>query len=417
MNAPIMLFIICAIVFIGWFCLYKVYRSGRIWEVQRRIKKARIRNEITYIEETYRRASGNGKKINLIEKGKVKKRFDKSKTAYEEYIQFCETKSLTITSEEQNLISTISETEDLLYPEKALDKALERASIEYDEVYRQANESGEELLSRKLEAIETIDQIEVFINSIAKCPKEFDSDIQEIHIQKTQFQNALTFGQEQQKALKASLGSAGAGIGAGVAVASMAPTAAMWVATTFGTASTGTAISALSGAAASNAALAWLGGGAIAAGGSGMAAGQALLALAGPVGWGIAGTSLLISILLLWRKRMKIQENKKDEVARMQNCTTALKALKADMDNLAIQIAQLHTCLSDYFMSCRALQNGDYSSFSQDQKNQLGAIVNNAKALSVLLSKVLAPEENNDIRKKKRTAHKKQSGTSNGLLD
>jgi len=56
----------------------------------------------------------------------------------------------------------------------------------------------------------------------------------------------------------------------------MAPTAAMWVATTFGTASTGTAISALSGAAAESAALAWLGGGTLAAGGGGMTAGRSV---------------------------------------------------------------------------------------------------------------------------------------------
>ena len=59
----------------------------------------------------------------------------------------------------------------------------------------------------------------------------------------------------------------------------------MGVATTFGVASTGTAISALSGAAANSAALAWLGGGALAAGGGGMSAGTAFLGLAGPVGW------------------------------------------------------------------------------------------------------------------------------------
>ena len=47
------------------------------------------------------------------------------------------------------------------------------------------------------------------------------------------------------------------------------------VATAFGVASTGTTISAASGAAATNAALAWLGGGALAAGGGGMAAGSA----------------------------------------------------------------------------------------------------------------------------------------------
>ncbi len=62
-----------------------------------------------------------------------------------------------------------------------------------------------------------------------------------------------------------------------------------------------TAISALNGAAAINAALAWLGGGALAVGGGGMAAGEAFLALAGPVGWAIAGVSLVVSGLFFWK--------------------------------------------------------------------------------------------------------------------
>ena len=77
----------------------------------------------------------------------------------------------------------------------------------------------------------------------------------------------------------------------------------MGIATTFGVASTGTAISALSGAAATNAALAWLGGGALAAGGGGMAAGSAFLALAGPVGWAIAGVSVVASGLLFFKTK------------------------------------------------------------------------------------------------------------------
>ncbi|MDF5718281.1 MAG: hypothetical protein PUP93_31545 [Rhizonema sp. NSF051] len=52
---------------------------------------------------------------------------------------------------------------------------------------------------------------------------------------------------------------------------------AITVATSVGVASTGTAISTLSGAAATNAMLAWFGGGAIAAGGGGMALGAAVL--------------------------------------------------------------------------------------------------------------------------------------------
>lgn len=170
----------------------------------------------------------------------------------------------------------------------------------------------------------------------------------------------------------------------------MAPTAAMWVATTFGTASTGTAISALSGAAATNAALAWFGGGALAAGGGGMAAGQALLALAGPVGWGIAGASVLTSVLLFWRKKKKIQESKKQEIERMLNCTNALRQLKAQMDALTIETNGLNQNLSTQLSNNEVLYDQDYSTFTADQKSMLGTIVNNTKSLAVLISKVLS---------------------------
>jgi len=66
---------------------------------------------------------------------------------------------------------------------------------------------------------------------------------------------------------------------------------AMWVATTWGTAGTGTAISSLSGAAASNAAMAWLGGGTVASGGGGMAAGAAVLT--GGAAIAIAGVAVI----------------------------------------------------------------------------------------------------------------------------
>ncbi|WP_314394145.1 hypothetical protein [uncultured Abiotrophia sp.] len=105
---------------------------------------------------------------------------------------------------------------------------------------------------------------------------------------------------DYQNSVAKNVGSGAAGASLGVAVVTMAPTVAMGAATAFGVASTGTAISALSGAAATNAALAWLGGGALAAGGGGMVAGQALLALAGPVGWAIAGLSVVASGIFLF---------------------------------------------------------------------------------------------------------------------
>lgn len=69
------------------------------------------------------------------------------------------------------------------------------------------------------------------------------------------------------------------GVGAGVA----ARAGALWGVSAYASASTGTAISSLSGAAAEKALLAWLGGGALASGGGGIAAGTAVLGLVGIV--------------------------------------------------------------------------------------------------------------------------------------
>lgn len=66
---------------------------------------------------------------------------------------------------------------------------------------------------------------------------------------------------------------------AGGAAAAVAPQAAMLGVSSVATASTGAAIASLNGAAATNATLAWLGGGSLASGGGGVAAGQAVLGL------------------------------------------------------------------------------------------------------------------------------------------
>lgn len=63
----------------------------------------------------------------------------------------------------------------------------------------------------------------------------------------------------------------------GATTGTLAQTATIGLVATFGSASTGTAITALSGAAASNASLAWLGGGSLAAGGLGAAGGAVVL--------------------------------------------------------------------------------------------------------------------------------------------
>ncbi|MGL5548166.1 MAG: hypothetical protein ACRDD4_00465 [Culicoidibacterales bacterium] len=86
------------------------------------------------------------------------------------------------------------------------------------------------------------------------------------------------------KAKKVVTGTA-AGLGSGALISWGAYSGVM----AMGTASTGTAISGLSGAAATNATLAWLGGGSVASGGGGMAMGTAVL------GGMVAGPALLVT--------------------------------------------------------------------------------------------------------------------------
>lgn len=166
-----------------------------------------------------------------------------------------------------------------------------------------------------------------------------------------------------------------AGTGLGVAVVTMGPTVAMGVATTFGVASTGTAISTLSGAAATNAALAWLGGGALAAGGGGMAAGNAFLALAGPVGWAIAGVSLLASGLIFWKS--------KSDKNHLENVFIAIS--ERDIKSYELAIIELKERISRIIDENSKLTDAigeiesfglDYNKMSEAQQYALGSYVN-----------------------------------------
>lgn len=175
-----------------------------------------------------------------------------------------------------------------------------------------------------------------------------------------------------------------AGVGAGVAVVALGPTAAMGVATTFGVASTGTAISTLSGAAATNAALAWLGGGALAAGGGGMAAGNAFLALAGPVGWAIAGVALITSGIMLFKTR--------SDKKHLEDTFTLIS--KRDVKSYELAIVELNERierivdesgrLNDAIVQTQSFDT-DYNKMTEAQQYELGAYLNLMNSSTQLL--------------------------------
>ena len=153
------------------------------------------------------------------------------------------------------------------------------------------------------------------------------------------------------------------------------------------------AISTLSGAAAESAALAWLGGGALTAGGGGMAAGNALLAMAGPIGWGIAGATLLTTIVLYSRNKNKNNKAKSDEIESIKSNTTAVKEVDAFISGTLEETVKLRDGLASQFTSALSLFNADYTKLNDTQKSLLGAIVNNTKSLSALFTQNLTQEK------------------------
>ena len=288
--------------------------------------------------------------------------------------------------------AAVTAKEDISEKLSELDRMLESTIIEYNDAYTLMNDKGIQLFVERTRAIDTIALVETIVNSIANKPKKFDTEFEEININKKQFTDSCEFAERELQAARHAATGAGAGLAAGASVAFMAPTAAMWIATTFGTASTGAAISTLSGAAATNAALAWLGGGALAAGGGGMAAGNALLALSGPIGWSIAGATLLSSILIFTTKKSKLNKQKNEEILALKENIEAVREMDAKISMILVETEKIRKGLCEMLIKTLSLYEADYSNFENEQKLLLGALVNNTKALSVMFTKTIGEE-------------------------
>ena len=270
-----------------------------------------------------------------------------------------------------------------------LDRMLQGVVTEYNDAYTIMNDKGVQLFVERSRAVDTISFVESLVNSIANRPKSFDAELEEIRINRKKFTDSCEFANRELQAARKAATGAGAGLAAGASVAFMAPTAAMWIATTFGTASTGAAISTLSGAAATNAALAWLGGGALAAGGGGMAGGTAFLALAGPVGWSIAGATLLTSILIFTTKKTKLNKQKNEEIQAIKRNIELVREMDGKIGQILDSTITIRNGLNDTLKTAFPMCGADYLSLDDGQKQLLGALINNTKALAALFGKTI----------------------------
>ncbi|MBH3411273.1 hypothetical protein [Pseudomonas putida] len=266
-----------------------------------------------------------------------------------------------------------------------LEKARKRQVVLADEVEKGCTELH---TVRHQVSTDLMKKVEGYINTLANKPKEFENSYQAFKAESQSFCALVDKIKIEADKVEFTAGSsAAAGVAAGVGTAAFAPTAAMAVATTFGTASTGAAISGLSGAAATNAALAWLGGGAIAAGGGGMSAGSALLALAGPIGWGIGATAIVGGGLYARSKNKKIAEEATEHRAQIEVSTRKLSVAKEWVMRMIGSTVQHANGVAELLGVLVRTAPRNYQDFDAGQKNMLGALINHMNALGPLLNK------------------------------
>ena len=267
----------------------------------------------------------------------------------------------------------------------------EETLVRYNNSYEKMKNECENLYNVRGQAIKVIKMNQNVINSIANTPKEFDTTLGKIGKELTKFNDTEEYAKKAYNAsVQAGINIAG-GAAAGLGVASMAPTALMSIATTFGTASTGTAISTLSGCVAQKAALAWIGRtfAGFAAEGAGMAAGQAFLALAGPIGWGITAVSTGVSLISLSNKNKELADKAVNEAKEISIARESLDEVAEKVNSLRAKTDLLYTDMDKQRVKILKFLNADYLSLEDEDKYFLGTLVNNTLSLSVLLNETV----------------------------
>jgi hypothetical protein len=136
-------------------------------------------------------------------------------------------------------------------------------------------------------------------------------------------------------------------------------------------ASTGTAISGLAGVAATNATLAWLGGGSLAAGGMGMAGGMAVLGgiVAGPV-LAVGGLIMAAKAETAKHEAYSNHNNAKAYVAEMDTACTVLDAIRTQIKETSSVLLELNKIFVPYvnILGYIVKNSTSYPDYSNDDK-------------------------------------------------
>ncbi len=249
--------------------------------------------------------------------------------------------------------------------------------------------------------------IDMFLNTFQKI-KNVDfreteglDELKKMHIDKKDF--------EELKSLSNFAGSLAGGAIAGTAGGALAAFGAYGAVQLLATASTGTAIASLSGAAATNATLAFFGGGSLAAGGLGMAGGTAVL------GGLVAGPALLVLGLVAGNAAQKqldqANANKSEAIqicTQLEEASLQCEAIRRRTYMFYNLLARLDTYFYPLIYQMEeivATEGDDYKLYTPDSKKLIASCASTAVSVKTVLDTPILTEDGLVTEKSAETAN------------
>ena len=244
----------------------------------------------------------------------------------------------------------------------------------YESGRKKADAEFDALGKRRLEALTTLGRAVDFLKKAKIRDRDLEQRLKITPQQLARWESASVQAAEVLGGLTSS-GAAGVSTAAGV----------YGLVSTLGTASTGTAIGALSGAAAKSATLAWLGSGSLAAGGGGVAAGTMVL------GGIVVGPALLVAGFFADSKAEKVETEVAKEIAEMDIAEARIEQQLSVVKIVLRRVDEVHKATDE---TDQALQGLLYRSSSANLEDAY-KVARTAKALGELLDVTFVDENGN----------------------
>lgn len=271
----------------------------------------------------------------------------------------------------------------------------QRAEAQVDVARKKSQKSLEDLGQRKLNVLNgsITHFLSVFekIHSVRLKESTGINELKKLHLDQQDIEEM------QKMSLMASsvLGGLVGGTGAGALAAFGAYGATM----TFASASTGTAIASLSGVSATNATLAFLGGGALAAGGGGMALGSAVL------GGALAGPAIAVLGIVMNASASKNLDNAYSNAAKAkefaEGCKTietlcnAISARAGLFTSLVSKLDIIFNWMIEQLETVVQTYGTDYSEYPEDAQSMVAMTLSVAGAIKKVLDTPILDEDGN----------------------